>query len=119
MFCMRPRRSSRQPDFFEPRQLDLFEKDGRRLDAEEPPADFVQRIREELLATLAKVRGAEALPWRDLTQATLAELRFHSIAGWLPEEEANALRSEFAQEINRLWEVSEEPDAGSKDGSSP
>jgi hypothetical protein len=86
-----------------PRQLDLFEKDGRRLDAEPPQADFVQRIREELLATLATVRGADALPWRDLTQATLAELRFHSIAGWLPDEEAKSLRAQFQSEIDRLY----------------
>ncbi len=85
------------------RQLDLFEKDDRRFDMEPPPSDFVQRIREELLATLAKVRGADALPWRDLTQATLAEMRFHSIAGWLPEEEAKSLRAQFQSEIDRLY----------------
>jgi hypothetical protein len=43
------------------------------------------------------------LPWKDLTQATLAELRFDSIAGWLPEDEAAALRAEFHRELDRLY----------------
>jgi hypothetical protein len=52
---------------------------------------------------LARVREAAALPWKDLTQATLAELRFDSIAGWLPEEEAAALRAAFHRELDRLY----------------
>jgi hypothetical protein len=68
-----------------------------------PPADFVVRIRNELSGTLARVREAAALPWKDLTQATLAELRFDSIAGWLPEEEAAALRAAFHRELDRLY----------------
>lgn len=95
MFRMSPRRSARQ--------LDLFEKDGRRLDMEPPPPDFVQKIRDELLATLEKARGADSLPWRDWTQATLAEMRFHSIAGWLPLEEAGPLRDAFQREFDRLY----------------
>lgn len=71
---------------------------------EQPPADFVARIRDELEATLNTVRQATALPWPDLTRATLAELRFHSIARWLPEEEAAALRQAFEAEIARLYE---------------
>jgi hypothetical protein len=58
----------------------------------EQPAEFVTRIRDELEATLGAVRQAERLPWADLTRATLAELRFHSIARWLPEKEGAALR---------------------------
>ncbi len=92
---MRPRRSSRQ--------LDLFEKDGRLLDMEPPPPDFVQKIRDELHSTLAMARAAQTMPWRDLTQATLAEMRFHSSAGWLPEKEAKSLRAEFQREIDRLY----------------
>jgi hypothetical protein len=33
----------------------------------------------------------------------LAELRFDSIAGWLPENEAAALRAEFHRELDRLY----------------
>lgn len=71
---------------------------------EQPPPDFVARIRSELEATLHTVRQAAALPWPDLTRATLAELRFHSIARWLPEEEAATLCQAFEVEMARLYE---------------
>lgn len=83
------------------RQRDLFEAQADLL--EPPPADFVARIRGELTATLARVREAEALPWKDLTTATLAELRFDSIAGWLPDDEAARLQAEFHRELDRLY----------------
>jgi hypothetical protein len=85
------------------RQGDLFEAAG----TEPPPADFVARIRDELYTTLARTRDATTLPWRDLTAATLAELRFHSIAGWLPSDEAAALRADFQREMGRLYAVAE------------
>jgi hypothetical protein len=44
---------------------------------------------------------------KDLTAATLAELRFNSIAGWLPEDEASALRAAFQCEINRLYIIAD------------
>ena len=67
------------------------------------PAEFVERIRNELSATLALARGAERLPWKDPTAATLAELRFNSIAGWLPEPEAEGFRAQFSVQMRRLW----------------
>ncbi|MGH9807706.1 MAG: hypothetical protein ACRD9W_10685 [Terriglobia bacterium] len=70
---------------------------------EPPPADFVARIRDELILALARVRAAPALPWKDLTAATLAELRFDSIAGWLAAEEGARLRAEFHRELDRLY----------------
>jgi hypothetical protein len=45
------------------------------------------------------------LPRKDLTTATLAELRFDSIAGWLPEDEAATLRASFHRELDRLYAV--------------
>jgi hypothetical protein len=92
-------RSSRQPD--------LFVAAGQALLQEPPPADFIDRIRGELTDTLARVREAATLPWSDLTASTLAELRFNSIAGWLPEDEASALRAAFQSEINRLYIIAE------------
>jgi hypothetical protein len=71
---------------------------------EPPPPDFIARIRSELAATLENVRTAATLPWSDLTRATLAELRFHSIAGWLPDDEAAALRAAFETEMARLYD---------------
>jgi hypothetical protein len=64
------------------------------------------------LSRLARVREAAALPWKDLTAATLAELRFNSIAGWLPEDEASASRGAFQCEINRLYLIAEADDEG-------
>ena len=92
------------------RQPDLFTAAGQAHLQEPPPADFIARIRDELIDTLARVREAAALPWKDLTAATLAELRFNSIAGWLPEDEASALRAAFQCEINRLYIIAEAGD---------
>jgi hypothetical protein len=92
-----------------PRQPDLFETQPGLL--EPPPAEFVARIRDELTLTLARVREAAALPWKDLTAATLAELRFDSIAGWLPADEAAALRSAFHHELDRLYALLAPSDA--------
>jgi hypothetical protein len=78
----------------------------------EPPPDFVERIRAELHGVLAAVRAASALPWPDLTRATLAELRFRSIAGWLPEAEAAALREAFESELDRLYQLEDERSDG-------
>jgi hypothetical protein len=64
-------------------QPDLFANTGDILRAEAPPSDFIDLIRDELTGTLARVRETAVLPWKDLTAATLAELRFNSIAGWL------------------------------------
>lgn len=66
---------------------------------------FVARIRGELNETLALVRDAELLPWPDLTRTTLAELRFNSLARWLPEAEAARLRDAFEIEMTRLYDA--------------
>ncbi len=88
-------------------QSDLFAAEPARGVDEPPPADFIQGIRDELLATLARARDAARLPWRDLTAATLAELRFESISNWLPRPEAEALRAAFAAEMERLYAATE------------
>jgi hypothetical protein len=88
-------------------QPDLFAEVGDTSAAEAPPSDFIERIRGELTTTLSRVREAAALPWKDLTAATLAELRFNSIAGWLPQGEASELRSAFHSEMNRLYLIAE------------
>ena len=56
------------------------------------PDDFVDRIGAELLVTLATAEAAAVLPWNTLTKAHLTEMRFHSIANWLPRDEASSLR---------------------------
>jgi hypothetical protein len=42
----------------------------------------------------------------------LAELRSDSIAGWLPKDEAVALRAEFYRELDRLCALLSPSDAG-------
>lgn len=78
---------------------------------EPPPAEFVARIRAELVATLRLAQAAATLPWPDLTQATLAELRFKGILGWLPEDEASALLAAFEAELDRLYAAEDERSA--------
>jgi hypothetical protein len=103
---MRMVNSSRQPDLFaarpDPEGPEYTLPDG------PPPADFTDRIRGELEGTLARVREAASLPWQDLTATTLAEMRFNSIAGWLPRDEANALRTGFQIEMTRLYAIAAE-----------
>lgn len=104
---MRFVRSARQGELFD-RQPDLFDRVPEAEGQEPPPADFIDRIRAELQQTLARVRAASVLPWSDLTRTYLAELRFHSIARWLGEEEATALRTAFSAEMKRLYEAAGE-----------
>lgn len=91
-----------QPDLFADHQAAREERAPAGFEL--PPADFVARIRNELVSTLHTVRQAETFPWPDLTRTTLAELRFHSIARWLPDDEAAALRAAFEVEMARLYE---------------
>jgi hypothetical protein len=105
---MRTDRSNRQPDLFA-RAADRLGAEHAVLEAP-PPEDFVARIRDELVSTLAHVREAAVMPWNDLTTATLAELRFNSITGWLPAKEADSLRNAFRTELRRLYAVTEGPD---------
>jgi hypothetical protein len=105
---MRTNGSSWQPDLFA-RAADRLGAEHAALEAP-PPEDFVARIRDELVSTLAHVREAAVMPWNDLTTATLAELRFNSIARWLPPNEADSLRNDFRVELRRLYAVTEGPE---------
>jgi hypothetical protein len=59
------------------------------------------RVREKLHLLLATAKAADALPWPE-RKARLWQVVFPQMANWLPEEEANQLRFEFAQELERL-----------------
>ena len=77
--------------------------DGGRMDQAAPrsylpdPAD----IRRRLLTVLEQARRAEQMPWSP-RDARMWQTVFPQMANWLPEQEANQLRSEFSQEIQRL-----------------
>ena len=58
-------------------------------------------VRRRLHALLAKARTAEKMPWSE-RDARMWQSVFPNMAKWLPDEEADQLRFEFAQEIERL-----------------
>lgn len=90
-------------DLFGYGQASLFgEGEGRiphptRMDIAPNP----ERVRQKLHALLDTARHAERMPW-DRRKAEMWQIVFPQMANWLPEDEANQLRFEFAQEIERL-----------------
>ena len=60
-----------------------------------------ERVREKLRALLDTARKAERMPW-DARKAAMWQIVFPQMANWLPDDEANQLRFEFAQELERL-----------------
>ncbi len=74
-------------------------------------------MRDELLGHLAKARAASTLPWRNLTEDYLIEMRVYSMSRWLPEAEARALRRDFGLEMDRLYEAADQarPDVWGRD----
>ncbi|HWA60726.1 MAG TPA: hypothetical protein VG939_05095 [Caulobacteraceae bacterium] len=92
-----------QPDLFNlggVEQLSLFvEEDG-------PPAVLrftpePDEVRRRLRRLLDQARDASTMPWPE-RDARMWQAVFPQMANWLPEDEANQLRFEFAQEIERL-----------------
>jgi hypothetical protein len=60
-----------------------------------------ERVRRRLNALLDTARQAKAMPWSE-RDARMWQTVFPQMANWLPDEEANQLRFEFAQEVERL-----------------
>lgn len=60
-----------------------------------------EKIRLRLTALLEKARTADRMPWSD-RDARMWQTVFPNMAKWLPQEEAEQLRFEFTQEIERL-----------------
>ena len=58
-------------------------------------------IRQRLKALLAKAKGAATMPWSE-RDARMWQTVFPNMANWLPLEEADQLRLDFASEIKRL-----------------
>lgn len=84
------------PDLFG-HQADLF-PDHR---PERKPMDFPAEARARLNRVLAEARAAATMPWSD-RDVRMWEVLFPQMAGWLPDDEANQLCFEFAQELERL-----------------
>lgn len=83
-------------------QLSLFGVGEGRM---EPPArSFVpdpEDVRQRLNGLLALARAAKSMPWPE-RDARMWQTVFPQMANWLPDDEANQLRFEFSQEIERL-----------------
>lgn len=58
-------------------------------------------IRQRLHGLLDTARTASRMPWSD-RDTRMWQVVFPQMANWLPEDEANQLRFEFAQELERL-----------------
>jgi hypothetical protein len=101
------RSARRQPDLFAP-SADLF--DGADPcafeDSEEDRRARLARLEDELNGLLDRVRTAERLPFRNLTEALLAQLRFmhahHEIA------DGAAKYAMFLAEMQRLYTLEDE-----------
>ena len=94
-----PVSSFRQPDLFGDAQPDLFASAA-------PAQPFVgrgdpDRVRARLGRILAEARAAETVPWSRNDEA-MYELIVPQMTNWLPDEEAERWRSDFAQELARL-----------------
>lgn len=61
-------------------------------------------IRKRLQDLLSKAKSAKAMPWNE-NNANMWQIVFPQMANWLPEDEADQLRFEFAQEMQRLSKV--------------
>jgi hypothetical protein len=85
-----------------PAQGSLFGAGEDRLQA--PVRSYLpdpERVRQRMMAVLEKARSATTMPWSE-RDARMWQTIFPNMANWLPEEEANQLRFEFAREMERL-----------------
>lgn len=89
----------------EPAQGSLFGEGENRMSSpqkSDQPDPVV--IRKRLHDVLAKAKAAQTMPWNE-NDAGVWQIIFPNMANWLPEEEAEMLRLEFAQEMQRLLAV--------------
>jgi hypothetical protein len=89
--------SSSQHDLFLPEpEPELFaERSG--ADGRADP----HKIRLHLVALLETARKAKTMPWPE-RDARMWQIAFPQMANWLPPDEADQLRFEFAQVMQRL-----------------
>ena len=87
-----------QPDLFGAKQLGLGLEDTR----PDPTKVDPNEVRAELLEVLAIARAArDVAPW-DRRTHRYHQVVFPQMANWLPDDEANQLRFEFARELERI-----------------
>lgn len=91
--------SSRQPDLFRADEPELLEDRPEHVYRADP-----DDVRRELHALLAKARAAQTMPWPE-REAGMWQVVFPQMTNWLPPDEGDQLRFEFAQEMQRLTEA--------------
>jgi hypothetical protein len=86
-----------------PGQHSLFGEGGDRIPNPPRPSHLPNPddIRRRLHALLDSARAAERMPW-DERKARMWQIVFPQMANWLPGDERDQLRFEFAREIERL-----------------
>ena len=60
-----------------------------------------EKVRQRLRLLLDKARSAQKMPWPE-RDARMWQIVFPNMANWLPADEAEQLRFEFAREMERL-----------------
>jgi hypothetical protein len=88
---------TRQPDMFLPDPEPEFPLD--QMDANGRPDP--QKIRLQLIALVEKARCARIMPWPE-REARMWQIAFPQMTNWLPPEEGDQLKFEFAREMARL-----------------
>ena len=90
-------------DLFGNGQHSLFGDSETRISHPQAPSHQPDpvRVREKLLTLLETARQADRMPW-DQRKASMWQIVFPQMANWLPDDERDQLRFEFAQEIERL-----------------
>jgi hypothetical protein len=87
-----------EPDLFGPNQLGLGLEDTR----PDPTKIDPEQIRQELRALLELAKAAQdEAPW-DRRTHQYHEVVFPQMANWLPDDEAEQLCFEFAEELKRI-----------------
>ena len=87
---------------YTPAQGSLFGAGENRLQApERRTTPDPEKIRGRLLDLLSTVKSAQKMPWSE-KDARMWQIVFPNMANWLPDDEAEQLRFEFRQEIERL-----------------
>ncbi len=95
---------SNDADLFgnEPAQGSLFGAGENRMQApRQSTLPDPEKVRRRLNALLDKARNADSMPWPE-RDARMWQTVFPNMSKWLPEDEAEQLRFDFAREIERL-----------------
>lgn len=97
-------RMTNETDLFghSPAQGSLFGPGENRLQApRQRSLPDPEAVRRRLVSLLEKARSAKRMPWSE-RDARMWQTVFPNMAKWLPQDEADQLRFEFAQEMERL-----------------